>query len=90
MGRESVSWRELISSTMRGSNDGWENLVYSTLSEEELDVKFDSGWGGAEGLPFTLWTKDWVYFPVVYDGSEWCGSVPRNPCDTATEHQGGE
>lgn len=90
MDRKFMSWRELISSAMQDSDDGWENLVHSTLSEEELDVRFDSGWGLAKGLPFTLWTKDWVYFPIVYDGREWCGSVPRNPCDTVTEHQGGQ
>ena len=36
-----------------------------------------------------LWTAARVYFPACYDGSEWCESVPRNPCDEATTHVGG-
>lgn len=54
-----------------------------------LNYNFFSGYGTAEGPPFTLWTKDRIYFPVQYDGSEWISSVPRNPCDESTEHQGG-
>lgn len=54
--------------------------------------EFDNGYGTSEGYPFTLWTKTHVYFPVVYDGSEWVESVPRNPPDTPEpkEHVGGE
>lgn len=55
-----------------------------------LDREFDNGYGGAEGMPFTLWTEERVYFPVVYDGAEWVASVPRNPCDEATDHVGGQ
>ena len=40
--------------------------------------------------PFTAWTETRVFFPIVYDGSEWCGSAPRHPCNEAMEHQGGE
>ena len=70
--------------------DGWENVVKCTLTEAELDVPFDSGYGGSRGKPFTLWTKTRVYFPVVYDGAEWVSSVPRDPCDAPTLHVGGE
>ena len=59
------------------------------LTEEELDVEFDEGYGIPFGKPFTLWTTWHVYFPVCYDGSEWCGSVYRNPTKIATQHQGG-
>ena len=54
-----------------------------------FDEPFDHGYGGARGCSFTAWTEQRVYFPVEYDGSEWIGSVPRNPCDEATPHQGG-
>jgi hypothetical protein len=64
-------------------------VVACTLSEHELDVVFYAGFGGCEGEPFTLWTEARVYFPVVYDGAEWCGSAPRNPCEEKTAHQGG-
>ena len=45
---------------------------------------------GSEGKPFTIWTANTVYFPVVYDGAEWVGSVSRNPDGKPTDHQGGE
>ena len=60
-----------------------------TLTKEELETTFDDDFGGIEGCPFTAWSENWVYFPVQYDGSEWVGSVPRNPCDIKTEHIGG-
>ena len=59
-------------------------------SDTWLDTEFYAGWGGANGCPFTVWTAARVYFPVVYDGREWVGSVPRNPGPEATMHQGGE
>ena len=64
--------------------------VTSTLTNEEMNRQFDGGYGGSEGTPFTAWSRDWVFFPVVYDGSEWVGYAPRNPCDIKTKHQGGE
>ena len=84
------SWRTMISSVMEGNKESFDDVVSCTLTEEELDAEFDTGFGGSNGEPFTVWTKDWVYFPVVYDGSEWCGCVPRNPNGKATSHIGGE
>ena len=54
------------------------------------DVEFDDGWGGSEGPHVLIWTADRVYFPVVYDGSEWLGSAPRNPQAEGQRHVGGE
>jgi hypothetical protein len=51
--------------------------------------QFDYGFGGTEGSPFTAWTEERVYFPIMYDGSEWVGSAPRSPNGEALEHQGG-
>jgi hypothetical protein len=56
-----------------------------TLSDIELYNEFDSSWG----TEFTMWTKARVYFPVMYDGSEWCSSVSRNPDGIPTDHIGG-
>lgn len=78
-----TNWKTLL-------NDFDDNIIYCTLSEEELLVPFDNGYGGSEGKPFTAWSEDYVYFPVVYDGSEWIERAPRNPCDEPTEHVGGE
>lgn len=85
-----TSWRAMIREEMDIHNDSFDNVEGCTLTEEELDSDFDGGFGVAEGKPFTLWTLARVYFPVVYDGSEWVGSAPRHPCAETTAHQGGE
>lgn len=84
-----VTWRRLISRVLENNGETWEDVEHSTLTEAEYDEKFDNGYGGTEGCPFTVWTKNRVYFPAQYDGSEWCDSVPRNPCSEATTHIGG-
>ena len=80
-----VTWRELINEELEG-----DVLIANTLTEEEMDAEFYNGYGGAQGKAFTAWSKTRVYFPIVYDGAEWVGSAPRNPCNEACEHQGGE
>ncbi len=79
-----TTWKEQIKDTA-----GDDEIIACTLTEEELDRKFDNGYGGEEGAPFTAWSETRVYFPICYDGSEWVGSAPRNPCDEAKKHQGG-
>lgn len=86
----STNWRIGLIDALTDHGESWADVEHCTLSEEELSVKFYDGYGGAEGKPFTLWTKNRVYFPAVYDGSEWVASVPRNPCEEATQHIGGE
>jgi hypothetical protein len=85
-----TSWRELLIEAFKEASDGWTEIESTTLSEEDLDKKFDSGFGGSEGIPFTVWTKTKVYFPIVYDGAEWVGWVSRNPDGKPTRHMGGE
>lgn len=85
-----TTWRELISDEMLKTGESFDDIVSCTLTDKELDVEFDNGYGGSEGRPFTLWTANFVYFPLVYDGAEWVGSVPRNPNGVATEHLGSE
>ena len=84
-----VTWRKKIEDEMIIHNDNFENLEYN-ISERSnwLDIEFNDSYGSVEGFSFTLWTKDRVYFPVQYDGSEWCKSVPRNPCEEITGHIG--
>lgn len=84
-----TNWRILITREMDIHADGWENVVQCTLSDKELDKKFDNDFGAAEGEPFTLWTLSRVYFPVTYDGAEWCASVSRDPDGLPTGHVGG-
>ena len=82
-----ATWRKYIEQEVKGNKD---TLVKCTLSEDELDEEFDDSYGTLEGKPFTAWGEKYVYFPVVYDGSEWVDSVLRNPCNTATWHIGGQ
>lgn len=90
MSNSMTNWRELILKAMERSGESLEDIISNTLTEQEMDVKFNCGYGGSEGLPFTAWTKKRVYFPAVYDGSEWVESVSRNPDGKATHHVGGE
>ena len=83
-----TTWRKEITLRMKLNNDTDINNYISTLTEDELDTRFDNGYGLLEGSSFTVWTAWWVYFPVCYDGSEWCGSVSRHPTSTPTFHQG--
>ncbi len=85
-----TTWKMQLETALGCNKESPSDIVANTLSDEELLAKFDGGYGGSEGKPFTAWTENFVYFPVVYDGSEWVESVPRNPCDTATSHVGGQ
>ena len=85
-----TTWRKEIDIALKERNESFDSVVCCTLSEEELDYQFNDGFGWPNGLPFTLWTREFVYFPVCYDGAEWVGSVSRHPDNKATEHFGGE
>ncbi len=85
-----TNWKELIQLKMNCYNETFDDVVSSTLTEEELLKEFYCGYGGSEGVPFTLWTTNRVYFPAVYDGAEWVESVSRNPDGKPTSHIGGE
>lgn len=87
--RDLATWKELITSEMKIHSEGWNHIAESTLTDEQADTKFDHGYGGEEGCDFTVWTANRVYFPICYDGAEWCGSVARNPDGKSTAHQGG-
>lgn len=81
------SWRELILEAMQKAGDKGP-IRHCTLSDAQMDERFRFSSYIRDG-GFTLWTASRVYFPVVYDGHEWVGSVPRFPCDEKTPHQGG-
>lgn len=86
--REQETWQELFDSERKDRDDTSE-LEFVFPEDLDWNRKFYGGYGGPEGVPFTAWTKERVYFPVVYDGAEWVESVPRNPCDEALDHRGG-
>lgn len=83
-----ATWRELIEQECKNNYDNFDSLVI-TIENGELDREFNPGFGGTGGAPFTAWSDSFVYFPICYDGAEWCGSAPRNPCGIKCHHQGG-
>lgn len=85
-----TNWKELIGDQLKRSGESWKDVESNTLSEEDMKIMFDDGFGGSAGKEFTLWTKNRVYFPAVYDGAEWAASVVRNPDGKPTAHIGGE
>ena len=90
MSTPDTSWREELTRALRIYNEGFEDIEGNTMSDADMDTRFYDGYGSAKGCSFTVWTRDRVYFPAVYDGDEWVASVPRNPCDEATSHVGGQ
>lgn len=84
-----TNWKELIIECMSKVGETLEDIESNTMSEKQMVRKFDSGWGATNGKPFTIWTKNRVYFPACYDGSEWVSFVSRNPDGKPTDHQGG-
>jgi hypothetical protein len=82
------TWRKLIGKQLAVNGESWEDVVSSTLSEEEMDVEFCWDEYGVQGRSFTLWTVNRVYFPANYDCGEWVDSVARNPDGKATQHVG--
>lgn len=85
-----TTWRVKITEALHENNETWVDTIKCTLTEDELNIQFDDGYGHAEGPPFTLWTKKRVYFPTTYDGAEGVASVPRHPCNEVMYHIGGE
>ena len=65
--RQDISWKTVMCERFLDSDVEW------------CDVEFDAGLDCQEGIPFCVWTNDWVYFPVVYDGAQWVGGIPLNP-----------
>ena len=85
---EMTTWRNEIEMAMHNRGETWADIESCTLTDEQLDRRFDAGYGTAEDDPFTVWTAKTVYFPVEYDGSEKVGCVSRNPDGKPTEHIG--
>ena len=85
---KTTTWRKLLKNAFSQTGDNFDKME-TTLTETQLDKEFDPDFGSPEGDSFTAWGTLFVYFPVTYDGAEWVGYAPRNPCFYKTEHQGG-
>lgn len=84
-----TNWGKELSEKFKETGDSWYDIVSNTMTSDQIHKEFDDGYGGNEGCSFTVWTTNYVYFPVCRDGAEWVGFVPRNPNGKATSHQGG-
>jgi len=84
-----ANWKEMLIEVFKKTGDDFEKME-TTLTDQELVKEFDNDFGCVEGLPFTAWGGNYVYFPVVYVGHESVGYAPRNVCDIKTFHQGGQ
>ena len=93
-----MNWRTELERMLTYKEDELEMLVIrdggkpvaASIDHPKFTREFDGGYGCSEGCHFTAWGGKYVYFPAVYDGSEWISFVPRNPCLQATSHVGGE
>lgn len=93
-----TTWKKEIERVMSTTGDTWDSIEamewgdFKNLKpgEKWFETEFDDGFGSVEGCSFTVWTKDYVYFPVNYDGAESADYVPRNPNRQAKEHVGGD
>lgn len=86
MTEPTATWRELLSEVLDGDGP----VIAYAPDEAAFDVEFDTSYGLAEGPEVLAWTEQYVYFPVVYDGSEWMGRAPRNPTSHGQPHVGGQ
>ena len=84
-----TTWKTELEEEMEKHGERLDDLISCTMTTEEMLVEFYAGHGGEEGIPFTAWTEKRVYFPIMYDGAEWVGSVSRHPDGIPTEHKGG-
>ena len=94
------SWDDIQSVRVNGDeedyrssiNDYWDdNEEIKNSKERWADMEFYDGFGGSEGVPFLIWTEKYIYFPAVYDGSEWVEMLPRDPSTPFVPwHIGGE
>lgn len=83
------SWWKMLEDACCTTGDNFDSLV-CTLTVEEMKTQFDTGFGFQEGKSFIAWGEKYVYFPIIYDGSEWIEFVPRNPTkDYDPYHFGG-
>lgn len=52
-------------------------------------INWYSGYGAPECPAVYVWTRNFVYYVVQYDGSTGWEKIPRNPCHVEPEMPGG-
>ncbi len=72
-----TTWHKLISMEFQKNRENWCDVEHSTLTWDELNIKFDDESTLRIGQPFTIWTRDRVYFPVQVRNKQIVASVSR-------------
>ena len=80
------TWREMIN---EAAAERGERIIQDTLTDGEAVIEIDKGHIVTRGEGFTAWSENYVFFPICYDGVQWVGSAPRNPCNEVTTPMGG-
>lgn len=84
------TWRHHIIFEMKQRRESWSDVESSAIeNEDKLDTDFDTPGFDEKSVSFTIWTKNYVYFPRGYDSGYSCESVPRNPNGEVTDYIGG-
>ena len=86
------TWRKKISKEMEINGDSWDGVEYvyvgrtqnekyhgQRMNADWLDERWVYGHAGGDERAFFVWTKDFVYFGITYDGLQEARSVPKNP-----------
>ncbi len=91
MAKHGETWADVVGQSIGPALRGYEDEAETAekAAAVSFDRPFDDGYGGVDGDAFTVWTQTRVYFPGIYDGAEWCASVPRHPNGVPTPHIGG-
>ncbi len=78
-----TTWRKELEYWLNRNGEGWGNINFCTLTANELDTNFGSHGGKDAGIPFLVWTSEFVYFSKEdeYHECTSIGYVPRNPCN---------
>lgn len=85
-----TTWQILITEALAQNKESWNDVESMSPKDGKwLDYLFDDDFGSIEGVPFTIYTKNKIYFPACYDGSEWVESISRNPNNIPAQHIGG-
>lgn len=80
--RKRTTYRMLIEAEMQKRGETWDDVEFCTMPERRLDKPRQLSMHSLDTVPFTMWTKGRVYFPVLSDemGIVHIESVPRHPC----------
>lgn len=98
-----INWKKELDEILDGDVLTGINIAGTLYDKESLDAALDrldvdfedrcgeiDFYGETDSEPFWAWSKEYVYFCVEYDGSEWISRVPRNQSDGTPTHIGEE